>query len=135
MKREGDALATLKSQRFYVFRSSSRALASMALAPRPCGSDGATNVAAPNGRVNVAPVSRALSLTIRGLIVQDKRTMRPAYFAAPAPAAAARPSCWPVPPLAPIAPMIFPFTVIGTPPSDATGFSGKVMNAVLPAAY
>jgi len=42
----------------------------MALAPLPRGSDGATNVAAPNGRVSVAPVSRALSLTIRGLIVQ-----------------------------------------------------------------
>ncbi len=58
-----------------------------------------------------------------------------AYFAALAPAAAAMPSCWPVPPLAPIAPMILPFTIIGTPPSDATGFSGKVVNAVLPAAY
>ena len=58
-----------------------------------------------------------------------------AYFAALAPAAAAKPSCWPVPPLAPIAPMILPFTIIGTPPSDATGFSGKVVNAVLPAAY
>src|SRR5205807_8774813 len=58
-----------------------------------------------------------------------------AYLAALAPAAAATPSCWPVPPLAPIAPMILPFTMIGTPPSDATGFSGKVMNAVLPAAY
>src|SRR6516165_9731246 len=58
-----------------------------------------------------------------------------AYFAALAPAAAAMPSCWPVPPLAPIAPMILPLTIIGTPPSDATGFSGKVMNAVLPAAY
>ena len=58
-----------------------------------------------------------------------------AYFAALAPAAAAKPSCWPVPPLAPIAPMILPLTTIGTPPSDATGFSGKVMNAVLPAAY
>src|SRR5262249_39972734 len=58
-----------------------------------------------------------------------------AFFAALAPAAAAMPSCWPVPPLAPIAPMILPLTIIGTPPSDATGFSGKVMNAVLPAAY
>src|ERR1700730_5827261 len=58
-----------------------------------------------------------------------------AYFAALAPAAAAKPSCWPVPPLAPIAPMILPFTVIGTQPSAATGCSGKVMNAVLPAAY
>jgi hypothetical protein len=137
MQREVAALATLKSQYFYVFRSSSQALASMALAPLPRGSDGATNVAAPNGRVSVAPVSRALSLTIRGLIVQVSVRCAPAaaYFAALAPAAAARPSCWPVPPLAPIAPMIFPFTVIGTPPSDATGFSGKVMNAVLPAAY
>src|SRR5215831_5054850 len=60
---------------------------------------------------------------------------RLAYFAALAPAAAAKPSCWPVPPLAPIAPMILPFTMIGRPPSDATGFSGKVVNAVLPAAY
>ena len=58
-----------------------------------------------------------------------------AYFAALAPAAAAMPSCWPVPPLAPIAPMILPLTTIGTPPSDATGFSGKVVNALLPAAY
>src|SRR5215831_7169019 len=58
-----------------------------------------------------------------------------ASFAALAPAAAAMPSCWPVPPLAPIAPMILPLTTIGTPPSDATGFSGKVVNAVLPAAY
>src|SRR5215471_5851252 len=62
--------ATLKSQRFYVFRRSSRALASMTLAPLPCGSDGVTNVAAPSGRSSVAAVSRALSLTIRGLIVQ-----------------------------------------------------------------
>src|SRR5262245_64091963 len=60
---------------------------------------------------------------------------RLAYFAALAPAAAAKPSCWPVPPLAPIAPMVLPFTMIGRPPSDATGFSGKVVNAVLPAAY
>src|SRR5262249_19695710 len=56
------------------------------------------------------------------------------YLAALAPAFAATPSCWPVPPLAPMAPMILPFTVMGTPPSDATGFSGKVMNAVFPAA-
>src|SRR5262249_22639306 len=60
---------------------------------------------------------------------------RLAYFAALAPAAAAKPSCWPVPPLAPIAPMILPFTMIGRPPSDATGFPGKVVNALLPAAY
>ena len=57
------------------------------------------------------------------------------YFAAPAPAAAATPSCCPVPPLAPIAPMILPFTVIGTPPSEAIGAAGKVVKAVLPAAY
>jgi hypothetical protein len=57
------------------------------------------------------------------------------YFAAPAPAAAATPSCCPVPPLAPIAPMILPFTVIGTPPSEAIGGAGKVVKAVLPAAY
>src|SRR4029453_15332987 len=57
------------------------------------------------------------------------------YFAAPAPAAAAMPSCCPVPPLAPIAPMILPFTVIGTPPSEAIGGAGKVVKAVLPAAY
>src|SRR5213082_88766 len=57
------------------------------------------------------------------------------YFAALAPAAAASPSCCPVPPLAPIAPTILPFTTIGRPPSDATGFSGNVVNAVLPAAY
>src|SRR5215510_4755668 len=56
------------------------------------------------------------------------------YFAAPAPAAAATPSCCPVPPLAPIAPMILPFTVIGTPPSEAIGATGKVVKAVLPAA-
>src|SRR4029450_12906399 len=47
---------------------------------------------------------------------------------------AARPSGYSVP-LAPIAPMILPFTIIGTPPSDATGLSGKVVNARLPAAY
>jgi hypothetical protein len=57
------------------------------------------------------------------------------YFAAPAPAAAAMPSCCPVPPLAPMAPMILPFTVIGTPPSEAIGGAGKVVKAVLPAAY
>src|SRR5262244_4637104 len=58
-----------------------------------------------------------------------------AYFAALAPAAAAMPSCWPVPPLAPIAPMILPLTTMGSPPSEATGFSGNVVKAVLPAAY
>jgi hypothetical protein len=57
------------------------------------------------------------------------------YFAAPAPAAAATPSCCPVPPLAPIAPMILPFAVIGTPPSEAIGGAGKVVKAVFPAAY
>src|SRR5262245_43097074 len=56
------------------------------------------------------------------------------YFAAPAPAAAATPSCCPVPPLAPIAPMILPFTVMGTPPSEAIGGAGKVVKAVFPAA-
>ena len=35
------------------------------------------------------------------------------YLAALTPAAAARPSCCPVPPLAPIAPMILPLTTIG----------------------
>src|ERR1700745_1589521 len=54
-----------------------------------------------------------------------------AYFAALAPAAAAKPSCWPVPPLAPIAPMILPLTTIGSPPSEATGLSGNVVNAGL----
>jgi hypothetical protein len=62
----------------------------------------------------------------------DRRTD---HLAALTPAAAATPSCCPVPPLTPMAPMILPFTVIGTPPSDAIGFSGKVVNAVLPAAY
>jgi len=32
-------------------------------------------------------------------------------------------------------PMILPFRLMGMPPSDATGFSGKVKNEVLPAAY
>src|SRR5262245_3879844 len=57
------------------------------------------------------------------------------YFTALAPAVAATPSCWPVPPLAPIAPMILPLEIISTPPSDAIGCSGNVVNAVLPAAY
>src|SRR5262249_50616467 len=71
-----------------------------------------------------------------GLVSQSRAPgLALAYFAALAPAAAAMPSCWPVPPLAPIAPMILPLTTIGTPPSDATGFSGKVGNGVLPAAY
>jgi hypothetical protein len=63
------------------------------------------------------------------------RQARTSYLAALTPAAAATPSCCPVPPLAPIAPMILPFTTIGMPPSDATGFSVKVVKAVLPAAY
>ena len=63
------------------------------------------------------------------------RQARTSYLAALTPAAAATPSCCPVPPLAPIAPMILPLTTIGMPPSDATGFSVKVVKAVLPAAY
>ena len=70
----------------------------------------------------------APSRELRGEVGSD-------YLAALAPAAAATPSCCPVPPLAPTAPMILPLTTIGTPPSDATGLSGKVMKAVLPAAY
>lgn len=70
MQREGAALATLKSQRFYAFSSSSRALASMTLAPLRRGSDGATNVATPRARAASRPYSGALSLAIRGLIVQ-----------------------------------------------------------------
>ena len=79
----------------------------------------------------------AKSKTFYGLMTLSRVRIAGArgYFAALAPAAAAMPSCWPVPPLAPIAPMILPLTIIGTPPSDATGFSGKVVNAVLPAAY
>src|SRR5690348_131119 len=51
------------------------------------------------------------------------------YLTALAPAVAAMPSCWPVPPLAPIAPMSLPLTTIGMPPSDAIGraLSGKLM--------
>lgn len=70
MQREGAALATLKSQRFYVFRSSSRALASKRACPA------AARLRRDDQRRNaqrassVAPVSRALSLAIRGLIVQ-----------------------------------------------------------------
>src|SRR5215467_9466309 len=80
-------------------------------------------------------VSMDLRLGARPVSQSRAHVLALAYFAALAPAAAATPSCWPVPPLAPIAPMILPLTTIGTPPSDATGFSGKVVNAVLPAAY
>ena len=52
---KGVALATLKRQRFYVFRSSSRALASITLAPLPRGPDGATNVATPSARAASRP--------------------------------------------------------------------------------
>jgi len=55
MQREEASLATLKSQRFYEFRRSRRALASMALAPLPRGSDGATNVATPSARAASPP--------------------------------------------------------------------------------
>src|SRR5438094_7360236 len=52
------------------------------------------------------------------------------------PAAEATPSCWPVPPLVPMAPMSRPLTTIGRPPSEAIGraSSGKLMKPVLPAA-
>src|SRR5262249_25004955 len=80
-------------------------------------------------------VSMDLRLLARPVSQSRAPVLALASFAALVPAAAAMPSCWPVPPLAPIAPMILPLTTIGTPPSDATGFSGKVVNAVLPAAY
>src|SRR5258705_9774866 len=61
---------------------------------------------------------------------------RARYLTALAPAAEATPSCWPVPPLVPIAPISRPLTIIGMPPSDAIGraSSGKLMKPVLPAA-
>src|ERR1700704_701392 len=57
------------------------------------------------------------------------------YLTALAPAIAAILSCWPVPPLAPMAPINLPFTTIGIPPSEAIGRAslGKLMKPVLPA--
>src|SRR5262245_1337439 len=80
-------------------------------------------------------VSMDLRLGARPVSQSRAPALALAYFAALAPAAAATPSCCPVPPLAPIAPMILPLTVIGTPPSEAIGGAGKVVKAVLPAAY
>ncbi len=134
MDREAAAPAALKSQRFYNVRGRAQEHAA-------CRAPGRL----PRRPTLQRRAGEQSCAGIPGTVVDDSRSdpsgkcaMRPpaaAYFAALAPAAAARPSCWPVPPLAPIAPMILPFTVIGTPPSDATGFSGKVKNAVLPAAY
>jgi hypothetical protein len=96
------------------------------------GPSGAGLDAQASGMTPLCFAIRALGLRPAAI---SPRPLSAPYFAALAPAAAAIPSCWPVPPLAPIAPTILPLTVIGRPPSDATGLSGKVVNAVFPAAY